>query len=184
MIEAFLNRALVFTARNVVRSRAQRISGARARYLTSSDTQLRQECRQLLGGDGPATAVAEAPTLGARLTSALLSLTGHRVATAAETRTLALAIECFSRAPADLGDRAALYPTQIAAADLLARGRLVQMDTGEGKTYAILPAAFSLATAHHRVYIVCASDYLAWRDAERTRRYWEFVGLESREQHV
>ena len=51
------------------------------------------------------------------------------------------------------------------------------MDTGEGKTYAILPAAFALAIKYHRVYIVCANEYLALRDAKRTKSYWNFVGL-------
>ena len=51
------------------------------------------------------------------------------------------------------------------------------MDTGEGKTYALLPAAFALAHKYGRVYVLCANSYLAFRDAKRTKKYWDYVGL-------
>jgi hypothetical protein len=91
---------------------------------------------------------------------------------------LALATECFARAPADLPPGSRLYPEQVQAALGLTYGALVEMDTGEGKTYAILPAAFALACTYFRVYILCATSYLAWRDASRTRPYWEFMGVQ------
>lgn len=90
---------------------------------------------------------------------------------------IALAIEAFNRAPADLPAGSRLYQEQIQAAINLTRRCLLQMDTGEGKTYALLPAAFALACEHYCVYIVCANEYLAWRDANRTGPFWEFVGL-------
>ena len=51
------------------------------------------------------------------------------------------------------------------------------MDTGEGKTYAILPAAFALCCKYHRVYVICANDYLAERDAHRTRPLLDSFGV-------
>jgi len=96
---------------------------------------------------------------------------------------LALAYEGFARAPADLretvppGTPIGLYPEQIQLASELSLGAFVQMATGEGKTYGILPAALYLLTGYPTVYIVCASDYLAWRDAHRTQAFWEFFGI-------
>lgn len=90
---------------------------------------------------------------------------------------IALAVEAFNRMPADLPTGSRLFPQQVQAAIALVQRCLIQMDTGEGKTYALLPAAFALACEHQRVYIVCANEYLAWRDANRTRPFWEFVGL-------
>jgi len=90
--------------------------------------------------------------------------------------------EAFRRAPADLGDPAApgtvdLYPEQITTALALLQQCIVQMDTGEGKTYAILPAAACLARRHGKVFIVCANEYLAERDATRTLSFWNFIGF-------
>jgi preprotein translocase subunit SecA len=95
----------------------------------------------------------------------------------AELHDLAVAVEAFSRAPADLADGCELFPGQVQAAIGLMQNYVIQMDTGEGKTYALLPAAFALACQYRNVYIVCANDYLARRDATRTRRFWDFVGL-------
>jgi preprotein translocase subunit SecA len=92
---------------------------------------------------------------------------------------IALASEAFKREPADLPPRSFLYESQLRAATALSQNCLVQIDTGEGKTYALLPAAFMLAVKYHRVYILCANEYLARRDSERTRNYWDFVGLSS-----
>lgn len=91
---------------------------------------------------------------------------------------LAVAIEAFRRAPADLPDGSYLYEPQIEAALHVVLGRVVQMDTGEGKTYALLPAAFALTAKYRKVYVLCANEYLAARDARRTKSYWDYVGLD------
>jgi len=90
---------------------------------------------------------------------------------------LALGIAAFNRCPADLPEGSELYPEQIQAAIVLTQPSILHMDTGEGKTYALLPAAFVLQRKHGRVYILCANDYLAFRDAKRTKNYWDYVGL-------
>ena len=90
---------------------------------------------------------------------------------------LALGIAAFNRCPADLPLGSELYPEQIQAAMVLTQPAVLQMDTGEGKTYAVLPAAFALARKYGRVYVVCANSYLSFRDAGRTKSYWDYVGL-------
>lgn len=89
---------------------------------------------------------------------------------------LALAVETFRRFPADLPQGSVLFPHQVRAAIALTQRCVLQMNTGEGKTYAALPAAFALATEFGRVYIVCANRYLAWRDATRTQNFWTRTG--------
>lgn len=90
---------------------------------------------------------------------------------------LAIGIAAFSKCPADLSNTA-LYPSQINAALALTQSCVLQMDTGEGKTYALLPAVFALSCKFDKVYILCANEYLALRDATRTKSYWDFVGLD------
>ena len=90
---------------------------------------------------------------------------------------LAVGIAAFNRCPADLPTGSELYPEQIQAAMVLTQTAVLQMDTGEGKTYALLPAAFALSRKYGRVYVVCANSYLAFRDASRTKKYWDYVGL-------
>jgi preprotein translocase subunit SecA len=90
---------------------------------------------------------------------------------------LALGIDAFRRCPADLPYNSELYPEQIKASVVLTQLAVLQMDTGEGKTYTLLPAAFALKRKFGRVYILCANNYLAFRDARRTKNYWEYVGL-------
>lgn len=89
---------------------------------------------------------------------------------------LAIGIAAFARCPADL-ENTELFPTQIKAAIALTSSCIIQMDTGEGKTYALLPAAFAHVCLYGRVYIACANDYLAHRDASRTKSYWDYVGV-------
>ena len=89
---------------------------------------------------------------------------------------LAIGIAAFARCSADL-ENTELFPTQIKAAMALTSPCIIQMDTGEGKTYALLPAAFAYVCLYGRVYIVCANDYLARRDANRTKPYWDYVGV-------
>jgi preprotein translocase subunit SecA len=90
---------------------------------------------------------------------------------------IALASEIFARVPADLPAGSRLFMEQTSAAVAMTQRCLVQMNTGEGKTYAILPTAFSLVCKYRKVYIVCANPYLASRDATRTKPFWDFIGI-------
>lgn len=65
------------------------------------------------------------------------------------------------------------YRVQLMGALGLARGRLVEMATGEGKTLTIALAAAISGWTGRPVHIVTANDYLAQRDADGLRRFYE-----------
>ena len=73
--------------------------------------------------------------------------------------------------------RLTVFPTQIQCAHALLRGSIVEMQTGEGKTLAAVPASAVLAQAGKGVHILTANDYLARRDAEWMRPAYEQLGL-------
>lgn len=91
----------------------------------------------------------------------------------------ALVAECFAliRAAAErtLGQRH--YDTQMMAGFELLRGRLVEMATGEGKTFCATLPACTVALAGYPVHVITVNDYLARRDAERMQPLYEFFGL-------
>lgn len=66
---------------------------------------------------------------------------------------------------------------QLLAARALLEQRLVEMDTGEGKTMAIAMAAAVAALAGTPVHVVTANDYLAQRDAEELQPFFQCLGL-------
>ena len=70
-----------------------------------------------------------------------------------------------------------LFPTQIRCAQALLEGRIVEMQTGEGKTLAAMPAAAVLASVGHGVHVLTANDYLAQRDAEWMGPAYRHLGL-------
>ena len=80
------------------------------------------------------------------------------------------------------------YPVQVMAGIALAEGRIVEMQTGEGKTLtATLPATL-YAMAGRGCHVVTVNDYLARRDAEWMKPIFELLGLsvgcvESQMQH-
>ncbi len=96
----------------------------------------------------------------------------------ADAEAIAAGCEAFARfPPASISPGTRLYPEQVRAAVHLSRGALVQMDTGEGKTYAIMLAALSLLRIHSRVYVVTANPYLAMRDAANCAPFWAALGI-------
>ncbi len=72
----------------------------------------------------------------------------------------ALAAECAWRA---LGERP--YDVQLLAGIALHHGKLVEMQTGEGKTLAAVAPVALAAFAGHAVHVLTYNDYLARRDA-------------------
>src|SRR5262249_41442361 len=148
--------------------------GYLARAAGLSDEELRAECARALEGDEllPRFGKPGRPSLLKRLTRF-----GRPDRTSIQLRYVALAVEAFRRHPADLPPGSQLYPHQVRAAISLTQPCALQLDTGEGKTYAALPAAFALACEFGRVYIICANRYLAWRDARRTQPLWEAMGV-------
>lgn len=63
----------------------------------------------------------------------------------------------------------ALYDVQLLAVIHLARGHIVQMQTGEGKTFAAIATAGHLALAGKGVHVMTPNSYLAERDCQTAR---------------
>ena len=70
------------------------------------------------------------------------------------------------------------FDVQMAAGVALARGRLVQLATGEGKTLAAVPPAILHALTGRGVHIFTANDYLAERDAAWMAPLYRAFGLD------
>lgn len=66
---------------------------------------------------------------------------------------------------------------QLLAARAMLDQCLVEMATGEGKTYAVALAAAAAALAGTPVHVVTANDYLARRDAEALEGMYRWLGL-------
>jgi preprotein translocase subunit SecA len=70
-----------------------------------------------------------------------------------------------------------LFDVQLHAAIALTDGKIVEMQTGEGKTVAAVPAIAWFARAGHGVHVFTANDYLARRDARWMGGIYERLGL-------
>ena len=95
------------------------------------------------------------------------------IAAAPSARAFALIGEAAHRV---LGKRP--YEPQYLAAWSLLQGTLVEMATGEGKTFAAALPACLVALSHVNVHIVTVNDYLAARDAEEMGPLYRYFGLE------
>ena len=69
------------------------------------------------------------------------------------------------------------YDSQLQAGAWLLRGLLVEMATGEGKTFAATLPACTAALAGLPVHVITVNDYLAARDAETMMPLYRFFGL-------
>ena len=87
--------------------------------------------------------------------------------------------ECFAivreAASRTLGKRH--YATQLMAGWALVEGRLVEMATGEGKTFAATLAATTVAMTGQPVHVITVNDYLAARDAREMAPLYGWFGL-------
>jgi len=70
------------------------------------------------------------------------------------------------------------YETQLMAGWGLLQGHLVEMATGEGKTFAATLPACTVALAGYPVHVITVNDYLAARDAEEMQPLYAFLGLD------
>ena len=70
------------------------------------------------------------------------------------------------------------YDVQVVAALALARGRVIEMQTGEGKTLAAVLTAFARALESRGVHVLTFNDYLARRDAEWMGPAYRGLGVE------
>ncbi len=69
------------------------------------------------------------------------------------------------------------HPPQVLGAWMLVCGRLVELDTGEGKTLTAALAACVAALAGVHTHVVTVNDYLAGRDARTMAPLFGFFGL-------
>lgn len=69
------------------------------------------------------------------------------------------------------------FDPQIIAALAMYENRVVEMQTGEGKTLAAAMTASTRALRGHRVHVLTCNDYLAGRDASWMRPLYQFFGL-------
>jgi preprotein translocase subunit SecA len=70
-----------------------------------------------------------------------------------------------------------MFDVQILGALALVRGHIVEMQTGEGKTLAAVPAVVWFALDGRGVHVLTANDYLARRDAMWVGAIYEWFGL-------
>jgi preprotein translocase subunit SecA len=70
-----------------------------------------------------------------------------------------------------------MFDVQIQGALALANGKIAEMQTGEGKTLAAVPAVIWLAKSGGGVHVMTVNDYLARRDAQWMGGIYEFLGL-------
>jgi preprotein translocase subunit SecA len=70
-----------------------------------------------------------------------------------------------------------LFDVQLEGALALANGKIVEMQTGEGKTLAAVPAIVWYAREGGGVHVMTVNDYLAQRDAKWMGPIYEFLGL-------
>lgn len=69
------------------------------------------------------------------------------------------------------------YDPQLMGGWALLQGKLVEMETGEGKTIAATLPASTVALAGYPVHVITVNDYLAQRDAEEMAPLYGFLGL-------
>src|SRR5689334_3557834 len=70
-----------------------------------------------------------------------------------------------------------MFDVQLQGALALARGSIAEMQTGEGKTLAAVPAIVWYARQGQGVHVMTVNDYLARRDAAWMGEIYDFLGL-------
>ena len=85
---------------------------------------------------------------------------------------LALAAEALRRTM-----NVTLYDVQLLAAISMSRRCIAQMQTGEGRTFAVLAAALHLALTGRGVHVITSNEYLAERDYKVAAKVAEPLGI-------
>ena len=70
-----------------------------------------------------------------------------------------------------------MFDVQLRGALSMARGRIAEMQTGEGKTLACTPAVAWLARSGKGIHVLTVNDYLARRDAQWMGPIYAYLGL-------
>lgn len=69
------------------------------------------------------------------------------------------------------------FDVQLMGATVLHQGKISEMKTGEGKTLTAMLAVYLNALEGKGVHLVTVNDYLAQRDANNGKPFYEFLGL-------
>ena len=70
-----------------------------------------------------------------------------------------------------------MFDVQLQGALAMAKGRIAEMQTGEGKTLAAVPAVIWYAREGRGVHVMTVNDYLARRDSQWMGGIYKFLGL-------
>ncbi|HJX83172.1 MAG TPA: hypothetical protein VJ723_02365, partial [Candidatus Angelobacter sp.] len=70
-----------------------------------------------------------------------------------------------------------MFDVQLQGALALTQGRIAEMQTGEGKTLAAVPAVIWFAKQGNGIHVLTVNDYLARRDAKWMGTIYEWFGL-------
>ncbi len=70
-----------------------------------------------------------------------------------------------------------MFDVQLHGALAMAKGRIAEMQTGEGKTLAAVPAVVWHAREGRGVHVMTVNDYLARRDSQWMHGIYEFLGF-------
>lgn len=109
----------------------------------------------------------------------LSELTDYQLKSAARVVPCAEVVETFALA-AVIAERVLglrMFDVQILGALALQHGEIAEMQTGEGKTLAAVPAVIWYARQGHGTHVLTANDYLARRDAMWMRGIYDWFGL-------
>src|ERR1051326_7744123 len=93
-----------------------------------------------------------------------------------ETDDLRCAIACVAVAASRVLKQE-MFDVQLQGALAMARGRIAEMQTGEGKTLACTPAVAWYAREGRGVHVMTVNDYLARRDAAWMGGIYELLGF-------
>jgi preprotein translocase subunit SecA len=107
-------------------------------------------------------------------------LTDHQLQSAAKSirgNPDVVAVFALSAVIAERVLRMRMFDVQILGALALQRGHIAEMQTGEGKTLAAVPAVIWYALQGRGVHVLTANDYLARRDAEWMGGIYRWFGL-------
>ena len=72
-----------------------------------------------------------------------------------------------------------VFESQLLAAAAMQRGRVIELDTGEGKTLVAVFVAFLRYLAGQKVHVLTFNDYLAERDALWMKPLYDRLGMQS-----
>jgi preprotein translocase subunit SecA len=140
---------------------SQTATAARPKRLVAAESLIShiRELSVTLQESSPAQLAAEARSIRSEVAMGT-SITAPEIQVAG----IALALEAMRRSL-----NVTLYDQQLLAVIHLTRGHIVQMHTGEGKTFAAIATAGHLALAGKGVHVMTPNSYLAERDCQTAR---------------